>query len=224
MIPTLPYIQDKFKEYNRLFFKNKLPMLPIQIGNAKSALGGVRFTKRRNLLGKMVYSDFRMTISARFDLPEQEVEDTLIHEMIHYYILYHQVEDTAPHGKAFQEIMQAINRAYGRHITVSHRMTAQVADNDVHIKAHYVCISELTDGRWGVTVAARTRLFSLWEQLPLCFPIKEMKWYGTTDPYFNRFRSALKPKMYLVDEKELRPHLDGAVELMNDGHTIRARR
>ena len=221
MLPTLPYIQDKFKEYNRLFFKNKLPLLPIQIGHAKSSLGGVHFRKKRNLSGKMEFSDFRMTISDRFDLPEEEVQDTLIHEMIHYYILYHQVVDTAPHGQAFQQIMNAINQAYGRHITVSHRMTSETADKDMRIKAHCICVSELNDGRIGVTLAAKTRVFDLWKQLPQCFPIKSMRWYGSTDPYFNRFRTALKPKMYLVDEAELREHIDKAIELENDGRTIR---
>ena len=220
MRPTLLYIQDKFKEYNHLFFKDKLPMLPIQIGNAKSSLGGVHFRRKRNLLGKEEFYDFKMTISARFDLPEEEVQDTLIHEMIHYYILYHQVHDTAPHGKAFHQIMEAINQAYGRHITVSHRMTVAAADQDERIKAHYVCVSELEDGRWGVTLAAKTRIFDLWRQMPECFPIKRMRWYGTTDPFFNRFRTALKPKMYLVDGDEIQAHVKNAVELEYDGRTI----
>ena len=224
MLPTLPYIQTKFQEYNRLFFKNTLPMLPIQIGHAKSSLGGVHFVKRRNALGKLVFSDFRMTISDRFDLPEKEVEDTLIHEMIHYYILYHQVVDTAPHGKAFLQIMNFINQTYGRQITVSHRMTSETADKDVKIKVHYVCVSELEDGRVGVTLAAKTRIFDLWKQLPQCFPIKSTRWYGTTDPFFNRFRTALKPKMYLVDEGELHQHLQNAVELENDGRVIQPKK
>ena len=221
MYPTLPYILEKFKQYNALIFQDKLPMLPIRIGHARTSLGGLRYAKRKNLLGKVKYSNFQMVISDYYDLPEREVEDTLIHEMIHYYIAYHQLHDTSAHGELFHQMMNEINEKFGRHITVSHRSEQSAVDRQERIKAHYICVSELTDGRGGVTVSAKTRVFELWRKLPQSFPIKKMTWYGSTDPYFNRFPSALKPKMYLVDRAEIEERVKCAVELVNDGHVIR---
>ena len=224
MIPTLSYIQAHFQEYNATIFGNRLPALPIRIGNAKTRLGGLHYYRKKNFWGMEVYSDFTMMISTRYDLPEEEVQDTLIHEMIHYYILYNQWHDNAPHGKMFLSLMNEINARFGRHISVSHKMSGEDREKDNKINAHYVCISELEDGRMGITLAAKSRIFDLWHDLPRCFKIKNFTWYGTGDPYFNRFPRALKPKIYLADAEQVRLHLKGAVELENDGQTIRPKK
>lgn len=57
------------------------------------------------------------------DLPEDVVKDTIIHEMIHYYIMSNQMQDTAPHGKLFIAKMQEINRKFNRNLAVTHRTT-----------------------------------------------------------------------------------------------------
>jgi hypothetical protein len=85
MKPTLAYVQAKFNEFNAKIFKGKLSPLPIRIGVSRTRLGGVSF-KRRKVGTKTEFYNFKLTISQRFDLPEHEVEDTIIHEMIHHYV------------------------------------------------------------------------------------------------------------------------------------------
>lgn len=70
MKATIPYIQQKFEEFNRQMFGGKLPMLPIQLSNAKTFLGQCVYKKRRKLFGRTELYDFRLRINTRIDLPE----------------------------------------------------------------------------------------------------------------------------------------------------------
>ena len=110
MRATLEFVQDRFDEFNRLCFEGKLPQVPMRISNARTYLGVCRYRKRRRLFGGYEMYGFSISISARFDLPEAEIEDTIIHEMIHYYIWQNGIKDTSAHGQEFRRIMEEKNR------------------------------------------------------------------------------------------------------------------
>lgn len=221
MKPTTDYIAARFAEYNSLLFGGKLPVPQFRSGNARSMLGHLKYRRRRSLLGRVHYSDFVLTVSARFDLPEEEVQDTIIHEMIHLYILSNGIRDTSSHGRVFRSWMQKINTEYGRHISISHRFTSEELAADTHLRKHYFCVCEFTDGRKGITVTAESALFSIYRQLPRVFSLMSCRWYGSTDPYFNRFPHVRTPKIFIVDWGELEPYLKSSVELVCDGRSIR---
>lgn len=84
-----------------MMFEGKLKQLPFKLSNAKSFLGAVFFQREKNPNDTWHYYGFVFKISKVMDLPEDVVEDTIIHEMIHYYIMSNQMQDTAPHGKLF---------------------------------------------------------------------------------------------------------------------------
>lgn len=121
MKATVTYIEQKFEEFNRQIFGGKLPKIPVELSDAKTFLGQCVYKRRRKPFGKTELYDFRLRINTRIDLPEREVEDTIIHEMIHYYIGYNQLKDASAHGPLFLSIMNEINRKFGRHLTVSHK-------------------------------------------------------------------------------------------------------
>lgn len=98
IIATLDYIKRKFAEYNQQMFGGKLKPLPFKLTSARTCLGQVRFHRTKNADGSWHYSDFVFMISNKVNREETVVEDTIIHEMIHYYILSNQIQDTAPHG------------------------------------------------------------------------------------------------------------------------------
>ena len=77
------YIEKKFEEFNRQMFAGKLPPIPIELSDAKTFLGQCVFKIRRTLFGKSEKYECRLRINTRIDLPEQDIEDTIIHEMIH---------------------------------------------------------------------------------------------------------------------------------------------
>ena len=123
MVPTIPYIQSRFDEFNARFFAGALPPVPIKLSNARTFLGKLTFTIRRKwLFGEWTYSNFVLRINTRFDLPEQLIEDTILHEMIHYYIAVNQLRDTSTHGRLFRQEMKRINAEGNRHITISYRL------------------------------------------------------------------------------------------------------
>ena len=222
MTPTIEYIEKKFAEFNRQMFGGKLPKISVELSDAKTFLGQCVYKKRRKLFGRTELYDFRLRINTRVDLPENVMEDTIIHEMIHYYIGYNQLKDTSAHGTLFRQMMDDINRRFGRHITVSHRRTAEDNARDTAVRQHLVCRVRFRDGRSGLTVAAHTRLLPLWDALAGWSEVGEFRWYVTRDPFFNRFPRSKVVKVYRVDDAELEERLRSAVPLMREGNVVRA--
>ena len=214
MIASQAFVQTSFDRFNALCFDGVLPSVPIVLTKAGSFLGKMEYKFRR---------DFRMKISTGFDLPQDVLEDVVIHEMIHYYIAYHNLHDTSVHGETFRRIMDTINRKYGRHITVRYHSKPEqnlVRNGSTQYRKHYLCISTFPDGKKGITVCASTKIFELYRLLPKYFGITKMEWYGSIDPFFNRFPRANTPKVYKITEEELSVHLRESLRLKCDGHTI----
>ena len=158
------------------------------------------------------------------DLPENVIEDTILHEMIHYYILSNQMQDTGPHGKLFIAKMQEINRKFNRNLSVTHRSTKEELDSDKRLQQHIICVSRLRTGKRGVTVATKSRLFELWDAMPNFPDMAELKWVVSTNSFFNRFPKVTKPSIYFVPSEELEEHLKGAKELVKQGNSIRIKK
>lgn len=206
MKPTAEFVQKQFDEWNARCFENSLPPIPIQLSKSRSMLGAIVSQRHRTFTGEIQHEVKCMRISLHFDLSESIIVDTIIHEMIHYYIFYHHLHDTSAHGVLFRKMMLLINDHYHRHITVSTRL--KEADKEqAHLRErkrlHVVCISELNEGRVGVTVCAKTRVGELNRLLPKYYTLTSLKWYITVDTFFNRFPLSRTPKIYLITPEEL---------------------
>lgn len=224
MVATVPFIQKTFDRFNALCFEGVLPAVPIVLTKAGTFLGKMEYKSRKDFFGIISsHYDFRLKISTGFDLTQEELEDVVIHEMIHYYIAYRNLRDSSVHGETFRRIMETINQKYGRHITVRHHGEPEqnlVRDGGTQYKKHYLCVSTFTDGNMGITVCASTKIFELYRLLPKYYQISKMEWYGSIDPFFNRFPRANTPKIYKITKEELSEHLRESVPLKCDGHTI----
>jgi hypothetical protein len=208
MIPTQEYLEERFDMFNRMCFDGALPRIPIRLSRAHTFLGRLQYKPVRDWRGRIVRrEDFVLRISTRFDLPEAEVEDTLIHEMIHYFIAWKGLKDTSTHGRLFREMMKEINERHGRHITISHKTTPEELDRDTRVRTHHVCVSQLADGRTAVTVCASTRVRAISRAFGWSPTIRHTTWYTSTDPWFNRFPRCRTPKLFPVDPADLEPHL-----------------
>lgn len=223
MIPTIEYIERKFNEFNALMFGGTLKPLPVRLSNARTFLGAVRCRKKRRIDGSWHYSDFLFVISTKADLPEKTVEDTIIHEMIHYWIFSQQMQDNAPHGDIFRKKMNEINRLFNRNVSVSHRKTKQDLENDSERRLHLICVTKLTGGRTGITVAGKSSLFTLWNRIPLHPEVLECHWYSSTDPFFNRYPRARSLKIYAISRKELLLHSKDFKPMVREGSVIRVK-
>ena len=121
MIATQAFLDSRFETFNTLCFGGALPPVPLKLGRAVRSLGVCTYRKKRHLFRPTENYGFAIRISTRYDLPEAELEDILLHEMIHYEILVNQQKDTSAHGRLFRARMKEINEGFGRHIRISYR-------------------------------------------------------------------------------------------------------
>lgn len=227
MRATLEYIHERFDYFNKLIFKDSLSLPTFSISHSRTQLGQVRFRRRRTWNGKWRYSPLVLAISVQWDLDEDIMDDVIVHEMIHYYILSNQIQDNAPHGAVFRSLMSKINSTYGRHITIRYKTptAGSSADGATAVVAQssgprYFCIMKLRDGTIGITVAAKTRLFWLWDMIPRVPDILEYKWYVSQDPFFTRFPRSQSIKIYSVKPSELEKPLKNSSPLVRNGRVI----
>ena len=214
MTPTVGYLEERFDAFNEMCFGSALPRISIRLSNARSFVGRLQYRRVRNWRGRPVRNeDFVLRISTRFDLPEAEIEDTLIHEMIHYYIAWKGLRDSSTHGRIFRAMMQEINAKYGRHLTISHKSAPEELDAEKRIRAHCLCVCKLADGRTAVTVCATTRIRSIQRAFRLAPSVLSQQWYVSTDPWFNRFPRCRTPKVFPIEADILLSHLEGAEKI-----------
>lgn len=152
MIATRQFVKDKFFEFNALCFEGALPVVPIRMSRARSYCGMLRSRVLRNKDGRRTHYDFLLLISTAFDLPEAELEDTVLHEMIHYWIYWNELTDTSAHGRLFRAKMKEINERFGRHITISHR-EGKSAERGKKDSACAMTDDEVASGNAPATVA-----------------------------------------------------------------------
>lgn len=207
MRPDLQYIKYKFDYYNKLCFDGKLPVPPLRLNTRRGALGLTR------------HYDKSIEISVRLDLPEEEYIDTLVHEMIHYYILVNNIEDDGAHGTVFRSIMQEISNKYGIKITIEFDPSEEEQIKRL-THTRIVCISELEDGQTGLTVVARNKIFEVWEGMLTLPEVINTTWYVSNRAIFEGFPVALSPRYVIVESEKISHYLTGAKQLVNDGKRI----
>lgn len=206
MRPTVEFVQQHFDEWNKRCFHDSLPPIPIQLSRSRTTLGAIVTHRRRSMFGSFKNEVQCMRISIHFDLSESMIVDTIIHEMIHYYIIFHHLHDTSTHGDLFRRMMQQINDSYHRHISVTTHL--EVADEEQKLRRqqkrlHVVCVSHLNGGQLGITVCAKTRVGELNRLLPKYYHLESMRWYFSVDVLFNRFPVSRTPKIYHITPEEL---------------------
>lgn len=224
MKATIPYIEHMYDEFNKRLFGGKLPGISIKLSDAKTFLGQCSYKKGRLKDGGTEHYGYTLRISTRFDLPENVLEDVIIHEMIHYYIEVNGIRDTAPHGMAFVSIMNKINSNFGRHVAISHRATTAQKEEaaDKRPRLHVVAIVEFGDGRTGFKVLPRIipRITAYYNRAVRSKGVSAVRLYMTDDPYFNRYPVSSVYTVHIADGIGVMKRLNGATQMACDGKTI----
>lgn len=220
MRPTITFLQKRFDRFNRLCFGGCLPTPCLRLTTARTFGGRLSYTVRNRPFHTRRFSSPVISISTLRDFSESEYEDILLHEMIHLYILAKNIKDTSPHGEKFRAMMDQINSQYGRHITVSLRVTEKTGSQDTRLRRHLICVSQLRSGHTGITLSAQTCIFRLWREIGSLPQVEKTAWYVSADPYFNRFPHSHTLKIYKAEPEELAAHLATAQRLYNDGKEI----
>lgn len=129
---TVAYLQRKFNEYNKEFFNGVLPYIKIKIGRSKKCFG-IYHTETSRITGKVLKQ--HIMISKYYNQTDKQYDETLIHEMIHYYIKFTGIKDNNSHGREFIKIMNRINESSNFKITIkgsSFGLTSDIEDNKVY--------------------------------------------------------------------------------------------
>lgn len=211
MIATIPFLESRFKAFNHACFADSLAPVPLRLSRALRSLGACTYKKRRLLFGKVEYYDFCIRISTQYDLPENELEDILLHEMIHYEILSKQWKDTSAHGRIFRRRMAEINERFGRHITISHRWSSepQLPASAPKPAWRVVARVRLNDGRIGIKVLPRIaqRLKAYRSGLLHSREVAAVEFFWSDDPYFARFPKSSALNLFFPADPEFDQHL-----------------
>lgn len=224
MKASVEYLQKKFEYFNKLIFSSELPPIPIKLSNARSYVGQCCCKRRRTLLGKVQCYDFSIRVNGKMDFKETELEDVLIHEMIHYYIFFKGLKDSSSHGKIFRDIMDRVNSTFSRHISISHKLSSEQREQqkDNRIRPHIIAIISLKDGRNALKLLPRNTQ-------SICFYNRELNrsgivdsivYYIGSDPWFNRFPTSSALNFIYIDKAEALSHLVGASELIVKRNSI----
>ncbi len=220
MRATLDYVIEKFDYYNRLCFEGALPRPELAINARYSSLGRT-CTFRQQEQDGTVSEHFRIEISNRMDLPEEEYIDTIVHEMIHYYIGYNHIQDTSPHGRVFLAKMKEITERYGIRISVYFSDDEESAIMREGNGWRYICVLEKEDGTCAVALVIRNKLFACWERTKQLPGVQSVRWYASNRAIFERFPVRVEPAFISLPANKLHHYLTGALELENTGTVIR---
>lgn len=188
MTLTIDLLRTWFGQFNADYFGGELPVPRFRLTRARTRLGTMGCRRVRRLLG-YAYTDFTISLSTYYDCTEREFQETLLHEMIHYHIVYRGIPDTSSHGKTFRAIMERLNREHGWHITVSSSMRGhRVAGASAMPAATYVVLAlRLRDGSRMLSVVSPRYARQLDRMAQAAREIADHRWYMTQDAYFSDF-------------------------------------
>lgn len=105
MKPTIEYLQSHFKKYNEQYFYSKLPMPTFELTKSIRLLGSYCPPTKKH--GHLI------RITEAYEGEDFFFQNTLIHEMIHYYLRFIGDEDKGRcriHGENFKREAARINK------------------------------------------------------------------------------------------------------------------
>ena len=189
MTLTTDILRTWFRQFNADYFGDELPVPRLALSKARTRLGTMACKCTRRMF-KRVYSDFAIRISTYYDCTEREYQETLLHEMIHYYIMYKHIPDTSSHGRVFREMMNRLNSQYGWNISVSSSMRGRKLTDPSAVKAvkiYVVLAIILRNGDRMLSVVSPGSAAKLDQMAKQVKDIVDHRWYMTQDEYFREF-------------------------------------
>ncbi|MDD7727204.1 MAG: SprT-like domain-containing protein [Bacteroidales bacterium] len=218
---TLPFIRDSFQRFNKLVFEGKLPTPCFMLSRARTFVGKFEARGKRDWMGR-THWNYVLRFSTAFDLPQEELEDTILHEMIHFSLRVSDRRDATPHGPNFRAMMEIINERFNRHITVSHDSKGKGSPVLRRASWHIVGVVSFRDGRKGIKVLPRIEQRVLeWNRRVLTSStVTSTKYYLALHELFQRYPNSTAMKVGIVDEAELNEALKDAIELEIVGNRL----
>lgn len=194
------FIESNFEKFNHDYFEDKLPKPKFAIGRAKMILGSLNYKTKHTLFGSKRF-DYTIRLSVYYDQSEWQYLNTLLHEMIHYYISLNNIKDTSAHGKVFRSIMNNLNKKYNWELSVSTKLqTLNIAVKRAPVE-RLVLAAESKDNDYYLSVINPGYVHYIDNIFCKAQNIKSHKWYIAKDEYFSSFRQVRSPRARKVSKK-----------------------
>lgn len=116
MVLTIKLLKEKFKEYNKSYFENKLKMCNFSLYSSIHEYA--RFSPQ---IGQ---TKARIWINKKINWGEELLKNTLMHEMVHYYV-YSVIgikNFLFPHGLKFRKVCKEIKEKYDYEIKMGENL------------------------------------------------------------------------------------------------------
>ncbi len=214
MIITEQYLTETFARLNKQLFAGRLPLVSLRITTAKTFLGNCRSTVTHTSDGQQRHNEFILQVSRNFDLTPLEIDNVVAHEMIHLFIMLHELPDTGPHGEIFRAMMNGFNRRYGLHIEIRSDVPPE---KKLEPKPRYRVVAriKLADGKTGIKVLPRVaRTIRAYKAgLMHSSQIKSIEFFLSCNPLFARYPSSGALRVYHIDPAILNQALADAEAL-----------
>lgn len=150
---TVSLLRMWFNDFNVRYFQGKLPEARLLVSRSRTQLGQFSCRRvRKGLFRGYTTTGYTIKVSEYYEMQEREYQQTLLHEMIHYYIAFTGAKDTSPHGRLFRELAAQLNAVGGWHITVSSRTEQYQVRNQQQDVQVLLVLLKSTDGHCFVSV------------------------------------------------------------------------
>lgn len=189
-----------FAKFNNDYFEEQLPLPRLELSYSRTRLGSMTY-KRRKKLFKIENYSYVIRLSKYYNQTENQYKTVLLHEMIHYYIAYKGITDTAPHGEVFHKMAEEFRRKHGWNITVSTTMS-NVDAGYIKEKERYIVAIETQNGKKYLSVVSPRYVNRIDYELKRIPKVKTFGWYKSSDNYFSSFPSVRSIRARLVDGNE----------------------
>lgn len=195
------YLKKLFHRCNDKYFDGKLPEPQLRVSHSRTQLGTFSFKifrSRRSVGGLRLPSfgvaggglrstQWQISISDYYLMSDDQLEDVMAHEMIHFSIAYTGLKDTAPHGVIFRGMMDAINWKFGRHLSVRTSTRGWQPRVEPKPQKYLVLGLKTNDGVYFLSSVNPKSAGRLELQIRRVPSIVAHKWIETTDDYFRSF-------------------------------------
>lgn len=202
-VHDLNWLSAKFKQFNHQIFADRLPLVDISLSSATKTLG--KCQHKTDSSGKKIFS---LVFTSAVALEDSVREDVVIHEMIHLFIGWNGLIDSSPHGTLFKALMNSINAAHGRHITVTVRSDSTEVVGGVKTSRapiRFIIVLRFRDGSVGVKSLPRVRetIARYLKAVSEMTNVATFSLYFTDNPFFHRFPVSGALRYHRVDPTEL---------------------
>ena len=118
----------------------------------------------------------------------------------------------------FLRMMNSINAKYGRHLSVSYKVTKEQREQAIDAKQHWrvVAVVKFKDGRYGIKVLPRIqqRIVNYYTKVGSSKDVERVDLYMSNNVYFNRFPNSSVLNAHYVDIEEINKNMKGAEPLV----------